>query len=100
MAGSNSDTKGVASKVEVEREPEPEPIDVSIPYDAAILMAYDAWRIEGDRGDFNEEIYKKFKATYISKAVAEATAKKAIRDLAAMSWNGIEEPVPIILLQV
>jgi hypothetical protein len=85
MAGSNNEIKGVASKVEIECEPEPEPIDVSIPYDAAILMAYDAWRIEGDRGDFNEQIYKKFKATYITKAVAEATTKKAVRDLAALS---------------
>mmetsp|Transcript_21427 Transcript_21427/g.35466 ORF Transcript_21427/g.35466 Transcript_21427/m.35466 type:complete len:135 (-) Transcript_21427:206-610(-) len=76
--------KGAAPEVVAEPEPEPEPIDISIPYDAAILLAYDAWRVEGDRGDFDQSSYEKYKPAYISKAIAEVTLKKATREMALL----------------
>lgn len=63
-------------------EPEPEPpVDVSIPYDSAALLAYDAWRTEGDRGDFEQGSYDKFKTAYNKMTVAMVTFKKAKRDM-------------------
>ena len=87
-AGYAATTMGDKAPSETKAEPEaaaPEPIDVSIPYNAASLLAYDAWRIEGDRGDFDQASYDKFEAIYITKTVAEVTAKKAIRELAALA---------------
>lgn len=52
-------------------------IDVSIPYDAAIVLAYNDWLASGDR----KSEYEKFKVAYIKKAVAEVVAKKAGQEL-------------------
>lgn len=73
-----------APEVIAEPEPEPEPVDVSIPYDAAPLLAYDTWRIEGEKGDYDQATYEKFKAMYLTKTVAEVTAKKVAREMALL----------------
>jgi len=66
-------------------EPAPEPIDVSIPYDAAALLAYT--QAKGIKADDVDDIdmgeFEKFKALYEEKTVYEVTAKKKARDLAA-----------------
>jgi hypothetical protein len=77
-SASEATTAGVAQPVQQE-EPV-EVIDVSIPYDAAIIQAYDAWR----SGDYDQAEYGKFKAKYIVKTVAEVTAKKVARELQTM----------------
>lgn len=71
-----SSTSAVAAKP----EPEPEPIDISIPYDAASVLAYEAWKEEG--AQYDDAIYQKFKGIYESKAIAEVSLKKAERDAA------------------
>lgn len=59
----------------VDQEPAPEPVDISIPYNAAAMLAYQA---AGSKGDFAS-----FEAKYLEETVAMVTAKKAQRDGAA-----------------
>jgi hypothetical protein len=61
-------------------EPEPEPVDVSIPYDAAAMLAFNEW----SDVEFDASVFRKFKAIYEQKAVAEVSLKKAIRDTDAI----------------
>ena len=65
---------GAKETVKAEPEPEPEPIDVSIPYNAAAVLAYEK---AGSPGDFAT-----FEAKYIDATVAAVTLKKKQRDLA------------------
>lgn len=69
------------SQVLVEDTPEvkPETIDISIPYDAAALLAFEEWKGEADFDAFK---YKKFKNIYETKTVAEVSLKKVQRDVA------------------
>jgi hypothetical protein len=68
-------------------EAKPEPIDVSIPYDAAARLAYEEWRAEYNKGDFNEIGYEDFKKKYEAMAIATVVSKKIARDLETMK-NG------------
>ena len=71
--------------VVVEEEPEPEPIDVSIPYDAAARLKFEAWLNEEDVEAANDEAtYQKFKAVYENLASAEATVSRYTRELDAL----------------
>jgi hypothetical protein len=54
--------------------------DVSIPYDAAARLAYDAWRKEFNKGDFNAKRYEQFKSNYEALTAANMSAKKQARD--------------------
>jgi hypothetical protein len=54
--------------------------DLSIAYDAAARMAYDQWRSQYNKGDFDEERFASFKANYEAITVANVSAKKASRD--------------------
>ena len=65
-------------------ESEPEPIDVSIPYDAAARLAYDNWRVEQGKGDFDVETYKAFKEIYTQLAVTEVVVKKKSREMESL----------------
>eukprot|EP00565_Helicotheca_tamesis_P005776 CAMPEP_0185728952 /NCGR_PEP_ID=MMETSP1171-20130828/4384_1 /TAXON_ID=374046 /ORGANISM="Helicotheca tamensis, Strain CCMP826" /LENGTH=174 /DNA_ID=CAMNT_0028397709 /DNA_START=48 /DNA_END=572 /DNA_ORIENTATION=+ len=67
-------------KSTVAAEPEPEPIDVSIPYDATALLAYESWREENEKGEFNAETFEGFSKIYYEMSVGTATAKKLKRD--------------------
>lgn len=79
LASSSSASKSGEKAVEPEPEPEPEPIDVSIPYDAAIILAYKELRqVEPD---INGASYAQFKQAYLEKAVAEVTLKQKARKL-------------------
>jgi len=77
-SSSSSSTKGEKT-VESVAEPEPEPIDISIPYDAAIILAYKELRQE--EPDVNSQVYAQFKHAYLEKAVAEVTLKQKARKL-------------------
>lgn len=57
-----------------------EKIDVSVPYDAAARLAYDEWRVQFDKGAFDQKRYEAFKANYEAIAVANVSAKKAARE--------------------
>jgi len=74
---SSSGSKTEEKTVE-EPESEPEPIDVSIPYDAAAILAYKEWRQE--EPDLKSELFAAFKALYLEKAVAEVTMKQKARN--------------------
>lgn len=54
--------------------------DVSIPYDAAARLAYDEWRAQFSKGDFDDERYEVFKVNYEAITVANVVAKKVARE--------------------
>lgn len=58
-------------------EPEPEPIDVSIPYDATVILAYKEWKQE--EPDLTSDCFLQFKKLYLEKTVAEVTLKQKAR---------------------
>lgn len=76
--GTNSksgvDSNGKKREIVQEKTVKP---DVSIPYNAAALLAYDEWR---GNDVFDQQTFKKFEALYIEKTVAEVTGKKIARD--------------------
>lgn len=78
--GDGGDSASSKTKAD-EIEPEPEPIDVSIPYDAAILLAYQQV-IGGSKLDNDPEkvmkspIYQTFKKLYLEQSVLEITLKQ------------------------
>jgi hypothetical protein len=68
--------------------PKPLPVDLSIPYDAASLLAYKEWKDpfflsqEGEKKEFDDELYQQFKTIYKTKTVAAMKLKKVQRDTA------------------
>jgi hypothetical protein len=81
--GSSSSVSGTSSSsnTTTTNKPPAKKIDVSIPYDAAARMAYEAWCQE--KGEtFMADGYALFQELYTAKAVAEATVKKRARDFA------------------
>lgn len=56
--------------------------DVSIPYDAAALLAFNEWK--GDL-KYDETVFNKFKILYVEKAVAEVIQKRVARELEEVS---------------
>jgi hypothetical protein len=80
--GSSSSASGTSSSSNTTtNKPPAKKIDVSIPYDAAARMAYEAWCQE--KGEtFMADGYALFQELYTAKAVAEATVKKRARDFA------------------
>ena len=54
--------------------------DVRIPYDSAARLAYDEWRTEFGKGDFDTERYEVFKSNYEAITVANIAAKKKARE--------------------
>lgn len=70
-------------------EPKPLPVDLSIPYDAASLLAYKQWKDpfffsqqEGREKEFDDALYQQFKRIYKTKTVAAMKLKKVQRDTA------------------
>lgn len=63
--------------------------DVSIPYDAAARLEYDAWRETYGKGDFDAAKYEAFKTNYEMIAVANVVAKKEAREsgITAKKYN-------------
>jgi hypothetical protein len=59
---------------------EQDTVDLSIPYDAAARLAYDAWRKEYDKGGFDEARYQNFKANYEAITVANIKSKRAAKE--------------------
>lgn len=53
--------------------------DVSIPYDAAARLAYDQWREQFSKGDFDEERYQVFKTNYEVVTITNVKAKQKAR---------------------
>lgn len=54
--------------------------DLSIPYDAAARLAYDEWRSQYSKGEFDPARYENFKANYNTITVANVVAKKKERE--------------------
>jgi hypothetical protein len=54
--------------------------DVSVPYDAAARLAYDEWRGQYNKGDFDAARYEIFKSNYEAISVANVSAKKKARE--------------------
>lgn len=55
-------------------------VDISIPYDAAARMAYDEWRQNFNKGNFDGKRYEQFKNNYEALTAANMGAKKRARD--------------------
>lgn len=58
-------------------EPEPEPIDVTIPYNAAAMLAFDATKLPKSK-------FEEFESLYLAKTVADVTVKKMAREVVEM----------------
>lgn len=56
--------------------------DVSIPYDAAAKIAYDKWRKDFKKGDFDAKRFEIFKGNYEAITIANVVAAKDARDAA------------------
>jgi hypothetical protein len=54
--------------------------DVAVPYDAAARLAYDQWRADNQKGNFDESKFLAFKKKYIEITSANMAAKKVARD--------------------
>jgi hypothetical protein len=63
-------------------------VDISVPYDAAALLAYDSWR-----GSllYDESTFQKFKTIYEEKTVAEVGRKRVLRELDAVAQKADNE---------
>jgi hypothetical protein len=59
--------------------------DVSVPYDAAARLAYDEWRSQFQKGDFEAKRFEIFKKNYETVTVANVIAKKKARDTGTVS---------------
>jgi Cathepsin propeptide inhibitor domain (I29) len=59
--------------------------DVSIPYDSAARLAYDQWRAQYNKGNFDASRYQNFKNNYEAITVANVIAKKRARDEGTVS---------------
>jgi hypothetical protein len=68
--------------------PKPPPVDLSVPYDAASLLAFKKWKDpfflsqQGGEREFDDALYQKFKGIYKTKTVAAMKLKKVQRDAA------------------
>ena len=65
-------------------EPEPVKIDISIPYDAAAMLAYREKLGISESDAIDRDDYEKFKALYEEATVADVIVKKKQRELDAM----------------
>lgn len=61
--------------------------DVSIPYDAAARLAYDEWRAQFNKGDFDPKRFESFKTNYETITVANVVAKKKAREEGTVSLS-------------
>eukprot|EP00591_Stephanopyxis_turris_P002244 CAMPEP_0195506858 /NCGR_PEP_ID=MMETSP0794_2-20130614/401_1 /TAXON_ID=515487 /ORGANISM="Stephanopyxis turris, Strain CCMP 815" /LENGTH=1043 /DNA_ID=CAMNT_0040633319 /DNA_START=15 /DNA_END=3146 /DNA_ORIENTATION=- len=78
----------VEKVVETEEESEPETVDISIVYDSAARVAYDAWRTQYNKGDFDDKKFDVFKANYETVAVANVVAAKEAREASIAAGEG------------
>lgn len=60
---------------------EQQAVDISVPYDAAARLAYDQWREQYQKGDFDDTRFAKFKANYEAITVSNVRAKKVAREM-------------------
>jgi hypothetical protein len=61
-------------------------VDISVPYDAAARLAYEGWRKEFNKGDFDEKRYLIFKKNYVDISIANVMSKKQARE------QGVDNP--------
>jgi hypothetical protein len=78
-SGENTYKETAAAATPAMAEPEPEPIDVSIPYDAAALLAYQ--QQVNPKGDILDKEFQTFKHMYYEMSVAEVILKQNQRKL-------------------
>ena len=76
MFGSKNGAAATATNGEA-AAPEPEPIDVSIPYNAAAMLAFSETKLPQSK-------FEEFESLYLAKTVADVTVKKMARDVVAM----------------
>jgi hypothetical protein len=61
-------------------------VDISVPYDAAARLAYEGWRKEFKKGDFDEKRYLIFQKNYVDISIANVMSKKQARE------QGVDNP--------
>ena len=88
ISGGSTATESVAQQIDTK----PGTVDLSIPYDAAAILAYDEWLSVGGKED-GAATFSSFKNLYISKVVADVTLKKCERDLAILKNGKAEDNV-------
>jgi hypothetical protein len=73
LGNKGTETESSSTEKVKKVEPKPEPIDVSIPYDAAALLAYQKANLRGKETDKG---FQEFKVMYKELAVAEVILKR------------------------
>lgn len=75
-------SKNDATTIAEVPEPEPAPIDVSIPYDATVVLAYQ--KAFGAEPDLRTEKFQQFKKLYIEQSVLEVSLKQKAKAMDAL----------------
>jgi hypothetical protein len=73
----NKETTPGDGKAKPNPKSKPTAVDVSIPYDAAVILAYKQWRNE--EPDLKSERFAQFKQLYLEKTIAEVSMKEKAR---------------------
>jgi len=63
----------------------PNDVDLSIEYDAAAKIAYNQWREEYEKGDFDEDRYQSFKDNYEALTIMNVIGAKKARETGKVS---------------
>jgi hypothetical protein len=94
-AGEGTSKAGAAM---AKKKKKTETIDVSIPYDAAALLAYKEWRTEAAEGEkeFDTDLYTQFKDLYYEMAVAEVVMKVKSRNLSSFTGSVKKAAKPVL----
>lgn len=88
----SSDDTAAAKPAPKKAVPKAPKIDVSIPYDAAARMAFEAWAEGQEKADTSEKAFAAFSTMYEAQAVADVTAKQMKRNMANFDPS---KPVPV-----
>jgi len=104
-AGGSDDSSSSSSAAEKPRTKNPptKKADVSIPYDAAATLAYEAWLQDPSHAETKDTqaTFDKYKLAYEEMAIATVVAKKKARDMATFDPNKPAAPVaaPAVVTQ-
>jgi len=71
-----------------EKDQDTAAVDVSIPYDAPARLAYDNWRAQYNKGDFDLGRYEAFKNNFEGISVANVMASRKEREQSISDGNG------------
>jgi len=76
-------------------------VDLTIEYDSAAKLAYDQWREQYDKGDFDDERYDVFKANYETLTISNVVAAKQARESGEVCKRlDLDESADTVILEI